>query len=79
VFAAAYGLSPHAYQNQLRIAQVRRRLKAGLPLSAIETGFFDQSHIIRHFRDSLGVTPGEYAVPARTPQLDGPTTGRYES
>jgi transcriptional regulator GlxA family with amidase domain len=50
-----------------------------LPLSAIETGFFDQSHIIRHFRDSLGVTPGEYAVPARTPQLDGPTTGRYES
>lgn len=61
VFTRTYGLSPHAYQNQLRIACVRRHLRAGIPLRDIETGFFDQSHLIRHFKRVVGVSPGQYA------------------
>ena len=67
VFANTYGLSPHAYQNQLRLRSVRSSLRNGWRLDAIEAGFFDQSHMIRHFRDSLGLTPGEFASPPAVP------------
>jgi AraC-like DNA-binding protein len=67
IFAAAYGLSPHAYQNQLRLRSVRASLRNGWRLDAIEAGFFDQSHMIRHFRDSMGLTPGEFASPLPVP------------
>lgn len=71
VFADTYGLSPRAYQNQLRLRSVRERLRHGSRLDSIESGFFDQSHMIRHFRDSLGMTPGEFASPGATlPPLD---------
>lgn len=70
-FAQAYGLSPHAYQNQLRLRAVRERLRRGVRPNAIEAGFFDQSHLIRHFRDSQGMTPGEFATPITAlPPLD---------
>lgn len=61
VFTSAYGLSPHAYQNQLRLRSVRESLRRGSPLDTIEAGFFDQSHMTRHFRDSMGMTPGTFA------------------
>ena len=67
VFAGTYGLSPHAYQNQLRLRSVRASLRNGRRLEAIEAGFFDQSHMIRHFRDSLGLTPGGFASPPAVP------------
>jgi AraC-like DNA-binding protein len=63
-FAGRFGLSPHAYQNQLRLRAVREQLRQGRRLGSMESGFFDQSHMIRHFRDSLGMTPGEFAAPA---------------
>lgn len=70
-FAQVYGLSPHAYQNQLRLRAIRERLRRGVRLNSVETGFFDQSHLIRHFRDSQGMTPGEFATPLATlPPLD---------
>lgn len=70
-FATTYGLSPHAYQNQLRLRAVRERLRHGSRLDSIEAGFFDQSHMIRHFRDSMGMTPGEFATPTTAlPPLD---------
>ena len=61
-FARTYGLSPHAYQNQLRLRAVRERLRHGSRLDSIDAGFCDQSHMIRHFRDSMGMTPGEFAT-----------------
>lgn len=69
VFTSAYGLSPHAYQNQLRLRTIRERLRGGSPLDSIEAGFFDQSHMIRHFRDSMGMTPRAFAssVPVLPP------------
>lgn len=70
-FASTYGLSPHAYQNQLRLRAIRERLRLGSRPDSIDTGFFDQSHMIRHFRDSMGMTPGEFAAPVPTlPPLD---------
>jgi AraC-like DNA-binding protein len=71
VFANAYGLSPHAYQNQLRLRAIRERIRQGSRLDSVDSGFFDQSHMIRHFRDSMGMTPGEFATSQPTlPPLD---------
>ena len=70
-FGSTYGLSPHAYQNQLRLRAIREQLRVGSRPDSVDTGFFDQSHMIRHFRDSMGMTPGEFAAPAPTlPPLD---------
>lgn len=71
IFANTYGLSPHAYQNQLRLRAIRERLRVDSRLDSIDAGFFDQSHMIRHFRDSMGMTPGEFAAPQPSlPALD---------
>jgi AraC-like DNA-binding protein len=63
-FARATGLTPHAYVLQRRIDLARRLIGKGMPLAeaAAESGFFDQSHMTRHFTRILGVTPGAYAL-----------------
>lgn len=62
VFSRAVGFPPHAYLTQVRIARAKDLLSAGLPISqvAAETGFVDQSHLTRHFKRIVGVTPGQY-------------------
>lgn len=62
VFRAATGLPPHTYQTTIRIAAAKRLLRAGLAAGqvAVETGFPDQSHFSRHFRQRVGVTPAEF-------------------
>ncbi len=80
VFTSTYGLSPHAYQNQLRLRTIREWLRRGTPLETIEAGFFDQSHLIRHFRDSIGMTPGTFASPGtRLPPLDYPSAPAFRT
>jgi AraC-like DNA-binding protein len=39
-------------------------LREGVPPSVVatEVGFFDQSHLGRHFRRTVGVTPGNYVA-----------------
>ncbi|MEH6368023.1 MAG: AraC family transcriptional regulator, partial [Pseudomonas marincola] len=61
-FKAAFGLAPHAYLVQLRLAQARRRLAAGeTPAQvAVTLGFSDQSHLGRWFRRAYGLTPAGY-------------------
>jgi AraC-like DNA-binding protein len=61
-FTKKFGISPHEYQIQLRIAHTRELIRRGHSISdaALETGFFDQSHLSRHFKRIVGVTPGEY-------------------
>jgi AraC-like DNA-binding protein len=63
VFRDAIGLPPHAYLTQVRLRHAKRLLAAGLPIVqvAAETGFTDQSHLTRHFKHLVGVTPGQYA------------------
>jgi AraC-like DNA-binding protein len=62
-FKRRYGLPPHAYQLCLRVARARTMLNAGAPPAdvAVRCGFVDQSHLNRHFKRHLGVTPMQYA------------------
>lgn len=69
-FTRAFGLSPHAYQNQLRLAALMAALRRGEDVAAIETGFYDQSHMNRHFKRAYGATPAQFAAaPADTTRL----------
>ncbi|MCB1447480.1 MAG: AraC family transcriptional regulator [Rhizobiaceae bacterium] len=62
-FTRETGLTPHAYLLQRRVALARRLIAGGTPLAeaAVQSGFFDQSHMTRHFRRILGLTPGALA------------------
>ena len=61
-FTKATGLTPHEYLCNLRVEKARKLLSDGISIAetAAETGFFDQSHLHRHFRRILGITPGKY-------------------
>lgn len=62
-FKAACGLTPHAWLLDLRINRARELLRnTQLPLSeiALQTGFADQSHFSRCFKERMAVTPGQY-------------------
>jgi len=62
VFHERAGFPPHEYQTQVRIAHARKLIRNGTPLSqaALETGFFDQSHLSRNFKRIVGVTTRQY-------------------
>ena len=62
LFRDRTGLPPHALQIAHRVRRARTLLEAGHTAAeaAALTGFVDQSHLHRHFRRSLGFTPGEY-------------------
>jgi AraC-like DNA-binding protein len=62
VFRKQTGIPPHEYQTQVRIARARKLIRKGYSIShvALETGFFDQSHLSRNFKRIVGVTPGQY-------------------
>lgn len=62
LFRERTGLPPHALQVAHRVRNARRLLESGATIAATAaaTGFADQSHLHRHFKRSLGLTPGEY-------------------
>jgi AraC-like DNA-binding protein len=62
-FSRQFGISPHQYMTSRRIDLARGLLLDGMPpsLAAAEAGFYDQSHLTRHFRHALGTSPGRYA------------------
>lgn len=61
-FKAAFGLAPHAYLIQLRLAKARQLLARGVsPVQvASAVGFADQSHMGRWFRRAYRLTPADY-------------------
>jgi AraC-like DNA-binding protein len=63
-FKKHVGLSPHAYLIQLRLEKAKRLLQNNIPISHVaqETGFADQSHLTRHFRNKFGIPPGAYQL-----------------
>lgn len=69
-FRTQTGLPPHAYLTQVRVSHAKRLLREGMSVAqvALETGFADQSHLTRHFKQHVGVPPGRYAHPVRNVQ-----------
>ena len=72
LFRAAFGLPPHRFVLAQRVRAARRLLERGVTPgeAAQQTGFFDQSHLHRHFTRTLGMTPGAYAAVLRSDVQD---------
>ena len=70
VFRNQTGLPPHAYLTQVRVRHARTFLAQGWSIApvAMETGFVDQSHLTRHFKRIVGVTPGQYSKIVQDPR-----------
>ena len=71
VFRREMGVSPYRYLNAVRVRKAQQLMRDGVPpaIAAIEVGFFDQSHLCRHFRTICGMTPGQFlanSAPAET-------------
>lgn len=66
-FTRAFGVAPHEYQIQLRVAAARRDLLRGIPPAEIDAGFYDQSHLNKHFKVAWGVTARRYVSPPASP------------
>jgi AraC-like DNA-binding protein len=62
-FKQSAGVPPHHYLVERRVARAQEMLaqtKLSLAEVALATGFSDQSHFARHFRQTLGMTPGQF-------------------
>ncbi|MEH3116386.1 MAG: AraC family transcriptional regulator [Methylorubrum populi] len=66
-FRKTTGMSVHKYLTQIRLNAARGRLARGESAAdvACNCGFYDQSHLIRHFRLAYGTTPGRYTCDSR--------------
>lgn len=62
-FKARFGITPHAYLKQVRLAAACNLLSASeLPISEVATqcGYSDQSHLTHDFVARKGMSPGRY-------------------
>lgn len=62
-FKASTGVPPHQWQMNARIKRVQEHLlRSDMSLTdvAVATGFFDQAHLTRVFRQNVGVTPAAW-------------------
>ncbi len=65
-FVTAIGLSPKKFAGIVRLHAFLKQLRAGAPGASLtslayETGYADQSHLIKEFRKYTGLTPTTYA------------------
>jgi AraC-like DNA-binding protein len=61
-FVREAGLSPHAFLQQERVRSAMPLLRGGRAIAEVgaRTGFADQSHFTRVFKQQTGVTPKVY-------------------
>ena len=62
-FKRSKDMTPHEYTVQCRVRRTQRLLtETDMPLSeiALASGFSDQSHCARRFRQQTGITPSQY-------------------
>ncbi len=64
LFRERLGLTPHAYRTGRRVEAAKAMLREGAPPAkvALATGFADQAHLTRRFRQLTGTTPTRYAA-----------------
>jgi AraC-like DNA-binding protein len=62
VFREETGITPHAYQIQLRVEKAKRLLRDRFTIAeaAQAAGFFDQAHFSKQFKRYVGITPGKF-------------------
>ncbi|WP_409523912.1 helix-turn-helix domain-containing protein [Nitrincola sp. MINF-07-Sa-05] len=61
-FRQRVGISPYRYVCLVRIRHAKSMMEQGQRPTEIacEVGFFDQSHLARHFKRLCGMTPRQY-------------------
>ncbi len=61
LFKALTGLSFHRFLLEVRLENARNMLLEGhsVTATAADCGFFDASHLIRHYRNRFGIPPGK--------------------
>ncbi|MEN9566964.1 MAG: hypothetical protein RLZZ69_2160, partial [Cyanobacteriota bacterium] len=62
IFCQSVGLPLHMYLTQVRIFRAKKLLASGIAIAQVaqEVGFAHQSHLNRHFKRIIGVTPKQY-------------------
>ena len=62
IFKNKYGIPPHSYILNKKVHKAKELLLTGCPIStaAVESGFYDQSHLNREFKKIFSITPKEY-------------------
>ena len=68
LFKAETGQTPAAYLMRVRVEGAKGRLRRGSSIAdtAFATGFSDQAHLSRRFKQFVGVTPGEFVQGSRS-------------
>jgi AraC-like DNA-binding protein len=68
LFRKQFGQTPHKYVLNLKVNKARTLLETGASPSEVaqEFGFFDVSHLNRHFKRSFGITPKQYQLQLTT-------------
>jgi AraC-like DNA-binding protein len=66
-FRKAFGTSPHRYATMRRLERAKQMMESGQSLAEASTasGFSDQSHMTRQFKQTYGVAPGQWRALAR--------------
>ena len=61
-FTMQRGITPYQYLSTIRINKAKKLLGAGVPPieTALQSGFTDQSHFTRFFKNFIGLTPALY-------------------
>lgn len=61
-FRKKMGVSPYRYVCEVRVRHAQRMMAQGCRPTEVASavGFFDQSHLARHFKRTCGMTPSEY-------------------
>lgn len=62
VFRSQFGKPPHRYLTETRIECAKALLAQGSSVAAAASaaGFYDQSHLARHFKRVVGLTPEQF-------------------
>lgn len=61
-FTMQRGITPYQYLSTIRINKAKNSLESGASLldAALQSGFSDQSHFTRFFKNFIGLTPKQY-------------------